>query len=49
MGRSLPKGECLPVPFFCEIRLGAPRMVQGSRQDVMASLEAAVRELKELG
>jgi 1-acyl-sn-glycerol-3-phosphate acyltransferase len=24
MGRSLPKGEFLPVPFVCEIRIGAP-------------------------
>jgi 1-acyl-sn-glycerol-3-phosphate acyltransferase len=45
MGRSLPKGEFIPVPFFCEIRIGAPRILQGSRQEITNALEAAVREL----
>jgi 1-acyl-sn-glycerol-3-phosphate acyltransferase len=47
MGRSLPKGEFIPVPFFCEIRLGQPRSLQGSRSEITKLLEAAVRELKE--
>lgn len=47
MGRSLPKGEFIPVPFFCEIRIGAPRILQGSRQEITKALEAAVRELAE--
>lgn len=47
MGRSLPKGEFIPVPFFCEIRIGAPRMLTGSRQEITKALEAAVRELVE--
>jgi 1-acyl-sn-glycerol-3-phosphate acyltransferase len=46
MGRSLPKGEFIPVPFFCEVRLGAPRIIKGSRQEIIRSLEAAVRELR---
>jgi 1-acyl-sn-glycerol-3-phosphate acyltransferase len=46
MGRSLPKGAYLPVPFFCEVHLGAPRHLRGSRQEIIAALEAAVRELK---
>jgi 1-acyl-sn-glycerol-3-phosphate acyltransferase len=45
MGRSLPKGEFIPVPFFCEIRIGAPRTLQGSRQEITRALEAAVRDL----
>lgn len=45
MGRSLPKGEFIPVPFFCEIRLGAPRVINGSRQEITRALEAALREL----
>jgi len=45
MGRSLPKGEFIPVPFFCEIRLGAPRVMTGNRQEITTALEAAVREL----
>ena len=48
MGRSLPKGEFIPVPFFCEIRLGAPRLVEGSQQEIVKTLEAAGRELKEI-
>jgi len=47
MGRSLPKGEFIPVPLFCEIRIGAPRTLQGSRQEITRALEAAVRELAE--
>jgi 1-acyl-sn-glycerol-3-phosphate acyltransferase len=46
-GRSLPKGEFIPVPFFCEIRIGAPRVLEGSRQEITRALEAAVRELAE--
>jgi 1-acyl-sn-glycerol-3-phosphate acyltransferase len=45
MGRSLPKGEFIPVPFFCEIRIGAPRVLSGSRQEINRALESAVREL----
>jgi len=48
MGRSLPKGEFIPVPFFCEVRLGEPRLINGTRQEIIRALEAAVRELKEL-
>jgi 1-acyl-sn-glycerol-3-phosphate acyltransferase len=47
MGRSLPKGEFIPVPFFCEIRIGAPLKIQGNRREITALLEAAVRELKD--
>ena len=45
MGRSLPKGEFIPVPFFCEIRIGAPREMSGSRQEITRALEASVLEL----
>lgn len=47
MGRSLPKGEFIPVPFFCEIRIGAPRVMTGTRQEITRALEAAVLELAE--
>jgi 1-acyl-sn-glycerol-3-phosphate acyltransferase len=45
MGRSLPKGEFIPVPFFCEIRIGQPRRFTGTRQEITKALEVAVREL----
>lgn len=48
MGRSLPKGEFIPVPFFCEVRLGEPRSLSGSRQEITRALEAAVRELQDM-
>jgi 1-acyl-sn-glycerol-3-phosphate acyltransferase len=47
MGRSLPKGEFIPVPFFCEIRIGAPRVMIGTRQEITKALEGAVLELAE--
>jgi len=48
MGRSLPKGEFIPVPFFCEVRLGEPRTLSGSRQEITHALEDAVRELQDM-
>lgn len=48
MGRSLPKGEFIPVPFFCEVRLGAPLLLRGNRQQIIHTLEDAVRALQEM-
>lgn len=48
MGRSLPKGEYIPVPFFCEVRLGEARIVRGSKNDILKLLEAGVRELRDM-
>ena len=45
MGRSLPKGEFLPVPFFCEIRLGPALHPKGDRGAILRMLEDAVRAL----
>lgn len=47
MGRSLPKGEVLPVPLFCEIRLGPPLHPAGEREAVLHALEEAVRALRD--
>jgi 1-acyl-sn-glycerol-3-phosphate acyltransferase len=47
MGRSLPKGEFIPVPFFCEVRIGTARLIGGSRAEITSQLEAAVRGLSE--
>jgi len=47
MGRSLPKGEWIPVPFFCEVRLGQPRAFHGNCREITAALETAVRQLRE--
>ena len=48
MGRSLPKGEWIPVPFFCEVRLGEPRFFRGNCREITTALEAAVRQLREV-
>jgi 1-acyl-sn-glycerol-3-phosphate acyltransferase len=45
MGRSLPKGEWIPVPFFCEVRVGPPCLPRGNRREITAALENAVNEL----
>lgn len=47
MGRILPKGEFIPVPFFCEIRIGAPFHPRGDRAAIAAAIETAVRELRD--
>ncbi len=47
MGKSLPKGEVVLVPFFCDIVIGEPRKVRGSRDEIVRSLESAVSELRE--
>lgn len=47
MWRSLPKGEFLPIPFFCEIAIGQPIQVSCEKSDIVQKLEYAVRELKD--
>jgi hypothetical protein len=48
MGRSLPKGEWIPVPFFCEVRIGPPQTLQGSCNEITAALENCIRRLRDL-
>lgn len=47
LGRSLPKGELIPVPMFAEVRVGAPRRPRGTVDEILAELEGAVRKLGE--
>lgn len=47
MGRSLPKGAWIPVPFFCHVSIGPARAYTGSSAEIVAGIEAAVRELKD--
>jgi 1-acyl-sn-glycerol-3-phosphate acyltransferase len=46
MGRSLPKGTWIPVPFFCEVTVGPARIYAGTSAEIVAGIESAVRELK---
>jgi len=48
MGRSLPKGEWIPVPFFCEVRIGPLQTLQGSCNEITAALENCIRRLRDL-
>jgi 1-acyl-sn-glycerol-3-phosphate acyltransferase len=47
-GRLLPKGEWLPVPFFCKIRIGRPQVFYGgNRREILEKLRSALLNLKE--
>ncbi len=46
MGRALPKGDWVPVPFLCEIRIGPELFPNGSREEIVEQLERAVRALR---
>lgn len=47
MGRALPKGDWVPVPFLCEIRIGSPLFPRGSRDEILEQLERAVGALRQ--
>jgi 1-acyl-sn-glycerol-3-phosphate acyltransferase len=47
MGRALPKGEFLPVPVFCGVRLGPPLFPRGSTEEILQVLEGAVLQLRD--
>lgn len=45
LGKALPKGEALLVPFFCDIVVGPPLDSTLGKQEFMASLSRAMRAL----
>lgn len=47
MGRSLPKGEVVLVPFFCDVRIGPALTSRGSREENVAAARAAVLSLRQ--
>jgi 1-acyl-sn-glycerol-3-phosphate acyltransferase len=45
IGKVLPKGACLPVPFFVDAFVGAPIFWQGDKAGTMVALEGALMAL----
>lgn len=44
---AMPKGTMIPVPLFCELHIGEPRLAKGSRQEITSGLEQAVLALRD--
>lgn len=45
LGKALPKGEALLVPFFCDIFVGAPLAWTGDRRNFMRLLDEHMKQL----
>jgi 1-acyl-sn-glycerol-3-phosphate acyltransferase len=45
LGKALPKGEWLLVPFFCHVRVGEALFWQGSKQGFLAQLQTQFQQL----
>jgi 1-acyl-sn-glycerol-3-phosphate acyltransferase len=41
-GKSLPKGELVPVPFFCDVVIGQPTQYRGTKEEIVRQVEADV-------
>lgn len=48
MGRSLPKGEFILVPFFCDAIIGEPVYGSGRKEEIVQALEQSVHALQEI-
>lgn len=49
LGKALPRGEALFVPFFCDVFVGEPLVWQGDKKGFMGQLEQAIQGLKQEG
>jgi 1-acyl-sn-glycerol-3-phosphate acyltransferase len=45
LGKALPKGDFLLVPFFCDVIIGEPLYWRGSIEATMEAYQAAMRQL----
>jgi 1-acyl-sn-glycerol-3-phosphate acyltransferase len=49
LGKALPRGEALFVPFFCDVFVGEPIRWGGERESFMGELETALKGLAREG
>ncbi|MDH5641034.1 MAG: 1-acyl-sn-glycerol-3-phosphate acyltransferase [Nitrospira sp.] len=49
LGKALPRGEGLLVPFFCDVFVGEPLLWTGDKAGFMTVLETAIKALAEEG
>jgi 1-acyl-sn-glycerol-3-phosphate acyltransferase len=49
LGKVLPKGEMIPVPFFCDVWVGEPMTWNGEEDNFMDELVGRVDHLSEAG
>lgn len=45
LGKALPKGEAILVPFFCDVYVGAPLFGNGGRRAFMRQLDDRMKQL----
>ncbi len=48
MGKSLPKGEMILIPFFCDIVIGEPVSFSGNKEEITLQLKNAVLGLQKI-
>jgi 1-acyl-sn-glycerol-3-phosphate acyltransferase len=49
LGKALPKGAFLPVPFFCDVFVGEPLERMGEKEGFLAGLKARFEALRAEG
>ncbi len=49
LGKALPKGEAVFVPFFCDVFVGEPLIWQNNKQAYMQNLDDAMQQLANEG